>query len=95
MKGGYFLSYQEWIIHVCYRVQADRKGKVTLPMSIGSFEPCAWAGELNLIPQLQLSGGCTGLTAEVSIYIGILSNTIRNYLQLVGKYFVGWFCEYV
>lgn len=54
------------------------------------------AAELNLIPQLPLSGGCPGLTAEVSIYITILSvlSNYKEYLQLIGKYFVDWFCEY-
>lgn len=36
-------------LHVCYRVQADPRGRVMLPVSFGFFEHSAWAEELNLI----------------------------------------------
>lgn len=78
----------DYTIPIC-RVQADSRGKVMLPIVVVFFEHSACSEELNLDTTAtatpQLSGGCPSLTAEVSIYIGILSvlsDTIKKACSL-------------
>lgn len=102
-EGWVFSKLREidYTILIC-RVQADSRGKVMLPIAVVFFEHSACSEELNLdtiaTATPKLSGGCPSLTAEVSIYIGmlsVLSDTIKNACNWQVNILLVDFCGYV
>lgn len=78
IKGGYFLSNQEWITHTC-SVQAGLRDNVILLVLVEFLERSAWTEVLGLTPHRsctlavqQVPWSAVAFTAAVNLSIGIL-----------------------